>query len=479
MVYSLAIGCGLALFAILAAAMFAGLEPLWRERRRELSIVAALLASLAVIKCLLVPLFPGYPKDIFEFLLWGEVMTRNPARVYDPAINCRYLPGYLYAMWAAVAPARAIYFGPEVTDATVAVLRVLVRIPPIIADFLLGLIVFAWLRAIDKRSRGLNLRRDLGALMLFTLNPALLFTSVAWGQNDSVLTLPVMLAMLMASQDNYALAAATAALAVIIKLQGLIVLPILGLWILLRGRVRDWIMGILAFLATVVVAFAPFQIGRPWDFLEKVIASSAEYFPYTSLNAFNLMALVFGMRIRDSTSLFGLSAFSIGMMLMGAVYLVALLIVWRDRSPRAMLYAAFLAYLGFFVLPTRIHERYLYFALALLTPLALESWATIAIFATLTVTFLANQILTLRLLDSLITVRVHDSYASTFAFLNLAALGVAIAYGVFVISRDHSRWPRMLRSFFDPFAQQNELPPKPKGKARLASGYSGRSTNRA
>ena len=72
-------------------------------------------------------------------------------------------------------------------------------------------------------------------------------------------------------------------------------------------------MATLAFLATVIIAFAPFQIGRPWDFLARVIASSAEYFPYTSLNAFNLMALVgraCGSAIRRS--LLGLSAFASG-----------------------------------------------------------------------------------------------------------------------------------------------------------------------
>jgi Gpi18-like mannosyltransferase len=455
MVYSLAIGCGVALFAILAAAIFAALQPLWQKRRHELITVAGILALLAVIKGFLLPLFPGYPRDIFEFLSWGEVMTRNPARIYDPQINCRYLPGYLYAMWAAVGPARALYFGRQITDASVSTLRVFVRLPPIIADFLLALVVLAWLENIADVSRRPGQRRDLGGVMLFALNPALLFTSVAWGQNDSVLTLPVMLAMLMASQGNYALAAAAAALAVIIKLQGLIVLPILGLWILLHGRVRDWMLASLAFLATAAIAFAPFQIGKPWDFIAKVVASSAEYFPYTSLNAFNLMALVFGLRIRDSTTLLGVSAFDMGMLLMAALVLLALLIVWRDRSPRAMLYAALLAYLGFFVLPTRIHERYLYFALALLTPLALDSWATMTMFGTLTATFLANQIITLRFLDNLITRREHDSFASPIACLNLFALTVAIAYGFFMTSNSTSRWPRLLRTFFGSSTQHD------------------------
>jgi dolichyl-phosphate-mannose-protein mannosyltransferase len=451
MVYSLAIGCGIALLGIFAAAMFVLLKPLWLERRRELMLVAGLLAALTLIKCFLVPLFPGYPHDIFEFLLWGEVMTRNPAHVYDPQINCRYMPGYLYALWAAVAPPRAFYLGREVTDASVATLRVLIRIPPLVADFFLGLLVFAWPIIADREPGQPREWRGLGAVLLFAFNPALLFTSVAWGQNDSVLTLPVMLALLMVSKGNFALAAAAAALAVIVKLQGLIVLPILGIWMLLHGRVRDWAIAMLAFVATVVIAFAPFQIGRPWDFLWNVIASSAEYFPYTSLNAFNLMALAVGMRIRDSATLLGLSSFSLGMILLAALYAIAIIVVWRERSPRGLLYAAFLAYLGFFVLPARIHERYLYFALALLTPLALESWATLSMFGILTVTFLANQIITLRFLNGMTTLPPHDPTASAIASVNLFALGIAITYGLFMASKNHSRWPRRVRWFLEPF----------------------------
>src|SRR6202011_1011706 len=145
----------------------------------------------------------------------------------------------------------------------------------LIADFLLGLVVFVWLRVVgDKRRR---LSSGLGAVMLFGLNPALIYTSVVWGQNDSPLTLAVLLAVLMASQGSYGLAAAAAALAVLVKLQGLIVLPVLRIWILLQGRLRDWIAATVAFLAIVVVAIAPFQIGRPWNFLMSVIFSSAEY----------------------------------------------------------------------------------------------------------------------------------------------------------------------------------------------------------
>ena len=177
------------------------------------------------------------------------------------------------------------------------------------------------------------------------------------------------------------------------------------------------------------------------------------------------MALVAGMRIPDSTRLVGVSAFTIGIFLLGALYLVSLFIVWRERSPRALLYAAFLAYLGFFVLPTRIHERYLYFALALLTPLALDSWATITMFATLTVTLLANQIMALRYLDHLTTLAEHDPYAIAIACVNLLALAMAIAYGVFLVSNDHTRWPRLLRALFEPPQRHEDVPAKSKQSA--------------
>jgi dolichyl-phosphate-mannose-protein mannosyltransferase len=444
--YTLGIVCGIALLAILAAALFVALRPLL-ERRRELRILIGILAALILFKLLLLPFFPGYPNDTLHFLLWAEVMTRGgPSHIYDRQFDCRYLPGYLYTLWAFVAPARLFYLGREVTAASTAVLKVIVRIPPSIADFLLALIIFAWLRTVS------GARRGIGAVMLFALNPALLFTSVAWGQNDSVLTLPVAAALLLAWQGNFALAAAAAALALMVKLQALIVLPILGIWILLRGGVRDWIMATLAFLATVVIAFTPFQIGKPWNFLATVMASSADYFPYTSMNAFNLMALICGLRVRDSMQLLGASAFHLGLLLLSVLYLLAILIMWRGATARTLLYAAFLAYLGFFVLPTRIHERYLYFALALLTPLALDSWATITMYLALTITFLVNQYVTLRFLDNFSNAAQHDGYAAPVACINLAALAIAIVYGCFLISRDHPRWPRRLRTFFEAIA---------------------------
>jgi Gpi18-like mannosyltransferase len=447
LMFILAFGCGITLLAILAAIMLLALRALWREQQHEVMIVATALAALMLIKCLLLRLFSGYPRDLEQFVTWGEVMARAPWHVYDPQYVCRYMPGYLYAWWSAVALVRE-YIGYAVTPAIASKLRVMVRIPAVIADALLGLTTLAWMRQLGSDANGETRTRL--AVACFALNPALVYTSLVWGQNDSAVTLGVMLALLMASADNFALAGAAAALAVMVKLQGVIVLPILATWMLLKGRIRDWMTTALAFIGVVIITVAPFQVGRPWNFLTNIIASSADYFPYTSLNAFNLMALAVGMRLRDSTRLLGISSYDVGLLLLIALVLVAIVILASDPTPRTLLYSTFLAYLGFFVLPTRIHERYLYFALALLVPLALDSRATLMMFGMLTITFLANQVVTLGYLRGNATFSDENRYAMPIACINLAALAIAIIYGLYITSKNHARWPRPLRAFLDP-----------------------------
>src|SRR5579862_4955455 len=461
--FILAFGCGLALLAILAAIVAVAMRPLWSEQRAELTIVASTLAALMLLKCALLPLFSGYPQDLEQFVLWGEAMARGPWHVYDPRYVCRYMPGYLYAWWPAVAVIRE-YIGYEVSPAIATTLSVTVRIPALIADALLGLATLAWVRQLSDSAK--RRTRDRFAVACFALNPALIYTSLVWGQNDSAVALGIMLALLMACTDNFALAGAAAALAVMAKLQGLIVLPILATWMLLKGRVRDWVLATLAFFGVVIVTIAPFQIGRPWNFLHDVIASSADYFPYTSLNAFNLMALAVGMRLRDSTQLLGISSYNVGLFLLIALVLIAIVLVVSDPTPRTLLYSSFLAYLGFFVLPTRIHERYLYFALALLVPLALDSWATLMMFGMLTITFLVNQMVTLGYLMGDATFSDENRYAIPIAYINLAALAIAIAYGFYFTSKDRARWPQPLRAFMDPLTRTNPVVAKLKRPAR-------------
>ena len=63
----------------------------------------------------------------------------------------------------------------------------------------------------------------------------------------------------------------------------------------------------------------------------------------------------------------------------GAVRLAALIAFWqiaRRDDPEGLLFGALVLAVAFFALPTRVHERYMFPALALAAPLVLRRWPT-------------------------------------------------------------------------------------------------------
>jgi len=129
------------------------------------------------------------------------------------------------------------------------------------------------------------------------------------------------------------------------------------------------------------------------------------------------------------------------------------MILYRNRAPRTLFLSIFLVYLAMFVLAPRIHERYLYPALAIMIPLVFESPALTSIFVTLSATFLFNLAYVKRFNEHEILLAPHDRLAAAAALINLAALVVAAAYGLIAASgtdEPDAKWPAPLRAFFRP-----------------------------
>ena len=84
------------------------------------------------------------------------------------------------------------------------------------------------------------------------------------------------------------------------------------------------------------------------------------------MNAFNLWAIRGSFWQPDTTPIDAFGSFSLGPQYVWGIVLVAAavaLVVWRyvqDRTPRALLEGCAIATLAFFVLATRMHERYLF-----------------------------------------------------------------------------------------------------------------------
>jgi len=155
-------------------------------------------------------------------------------------------------------------------------------------------------------------------------------------------------------------------------------------------------------------------------------------FSEASVGAFNFMGLIGGMGAPDTDKVFGAVPYSaLGLSLTCAVYLIALYLIWRARSAGAAMLAIFVALFGFFMFAPRMHERYLYYPLVFLIPIALESGFLTSIFAAVSATFLFNLAYIKHLSDTSSYFPDHPNAALiAAASINLAVFFAVTAYGL-------------------------------------------------
>ncbi|HTW89606.1 MAG TPA: phospholipid carrier-dependent glycosyltransferase [Candidatus Binataceae bacterium] len=406
---------GLVLLGLVLYAIWLCAAPLLHDPDAGLGSALLILLAIWIAKTSLLPLFPGFGPDVGSYQAWSARITSvGPALTYQSGFFIDYPPGYLYALWAAGVIVKLV-------GAAAVSTRVIVESPALIADLLLAATIFVYLR-----SAGYKIGAYLGMLMI-ALNPAMLYDSVVWGQSDSVLTLVMVLCVLMLLQEEYELGWGLAAFAVLIKPQALALIPVLGLWTLLKIDWRNLWRPALAFIAVAIVGVAPFQINHAWDWIFSLYAATAAYYHETSVNAFNFMALAAGLRRPDSTTVLGIPAFALGMSLLIPLYLFVAWVIWGQPTRRRLFYASFLTIFGFFMFAPRMHERYLYPALAFLVPLAIDETPMLVLLGVLTLTCLFNLVYVKHTLESAaVFLDSRDRFAMLASAVNLLAFAVGV-----------------------------------------------------
>lgn len=408
---------GLVLAILFGYALWTYAEPLILQRDRAFGTVLLGLLVLWGLKTLALGIFSGYALDLGTYEAWSNrLRSVGPAQMYVPGYFLDYPPGYLYFLWFAGWLANL--FG-----ASGAIFRIFIETPALAADFLLAALAYIYFRRQDQP------RAALIAAILIALNPALLFDTVGWGQSDSAVALTMFLSTLMLLESEYELGWSLAALSLLIKPQAIAVIPVLGLWTLLRGEWRQWWRAALAGLAVLVIGVAPFQIGHALSWLPQLYLSTMGYYHETSLNAFNLMALIGGIRQNDGGTLLGVSYFTIGIAMLVPLYAFIAFIMWRNPSRRNLFFVSFLAVFGFFLLAPRIHERYIYPALVFAVPLAADEPSMLGVYALLTVTTLINLADALYILSNNIFLDARDVLGMTVSAFNVILFAIANIFG--------------------------------------------------
>jgi hypothetical protein len=141
------------------------------------------------------------------------------------------------------------------------------------------------------------------------------------------------------------------------------------------------------------------------------------------VNAFNLWALG-GLWMPETPVLF-----AIGWILFGALATFVLYVLHKRFGASGellVLFSAFILFFGFFMLPTRIHERYLFPALSVLALMFPFLKKTRSIYGFLSITCLVNQAYVLHFLNNNQYVQSGDLVALTVTLINLTVFIYAL-----------------------------------------------------
>jgi Gpi18-like mannosyltransferase len=292
---------------------------------------------------------PGHAGDIFAFITWAEDAARHGLGAYYANGGDSNYPPMLYLLW----PLGLWLDGADLSFA--------IRSLSIPFDLALGVLMFDVVARVTGRERDGQI-----ASAFYLLNPAVLLSGPIWGQVDGMGALPMVASIVAVARGRVDLAGALAVIAGLVKPQfgiaGFVLAGLALLWIRSPdGLRRAAILGLSA-LVTFVVMLAPLGLG-PMSYLDLMGETFSRY-PYISQFGFNPWGMVFGFGERDDAWAW------LGTVLAIAGIAASLWLLRRRRDIVGLLGVSVLIGLVIYFLPTRVHERYLFGALAFLIPLA-------------------------------------------------------------------------------------------------------------
>ncbi|TRO53767.1 hypothetical protein E2P61_00400 [Candidatus Bathyarchaeota archaeon] len=343
--------------------------------KREAISVAGILGLSFLVRFLLFPA-QGYANDMATFAYWFNTAADNGPRVfYNVVLWCDYPPLNVYFFWGfgSLAKALSLSGAPAIYS--------IIKLLPNLFDTATAFLIYVFVR------KRLDFKSALLATALYAFNPAVIFNAAVWGQFDAIYTFLLVLSLMLALTPKPELSAVTYILGVLAKPQSIALLPLIVFLILKKKGWRRLLSSILAGATTLFAVIIPFEWSNPITFLTDIYFGAYGGYEVTSVNAFNLWALG-GLWVPDG------NLFIVGWILFGTFATFTLYVLYKRFNASGemlVLFSAFMLFFGFFMLPTRIHERYLFPALSILALTVLFLKKTRPLYGILTATCFVNQ----------------------------------------------------------------------------------------
>ena len=364
-------------------------------------------------------LFPvqGCAGDLAAFASWFKAAAEHGPLVFYQVIYCDYPPFNVYIFWAFGSLGRWLSLFGSPT------LVYILKLPSTLFDTATAGLVFVFLR------KRLGFDFSLLATSFYAFNPATIFNGSIWGQFDAIYTFFLIASLMLILDSKPKLSVAAFTVAALAKPQSIALAPLIVFLLLRKKSWKTVAASALTSAALILIVSAPVSLNNLADFLVNIYLKGYQSYPYTSVNAFNLWALG-GLWKSDAQTFLSLDLFKIGWILFGALTTFSLHNLYKtsQRTDKtsytfeiSVLFTAFVLLFGFFMLPTRIHERYLFpvfSVLAMMLPFVREARP---LYGILTFTYFANLAYILPFLNAGSHIPDWDPFVYVITAINLAA----------------------------------------------------------
>lgn len=337
-------------------------------------MLSGLLFCAFAVRLILFPL-QGLQGDINTYQSWFNLAANHGVRPFYSLVGfCDYPPFNVYIFWVGGSLANVVSsFGVSAVY--------IVKLIPTVFDVATSVLIFFFVR------QQLPFKQSFAATALYAFNPAVIFNVAVWGQFDAIYTFFLVLSLLLALKNKPKSAAAIFAVGLLTKPQGIALAPLLVFVIIRKSGLRKLVYSAGVFLATVFAVILPFEWSNPVSFLSSAYFGAYNRYEVTSVNAFNFWGL-FGLWAPDgSFFLVGWALFAV----CAGLTLYVLHARWKVSGDWLAVFCAFMLFFAFFMLPTRIHERYLFPAISILALMFFTVKISKPLYVALTGTLLVNE----------------------------------------------------------------------------------------
>lgn len=355
-------------------------------------IIIALGIGL-VVRLIFAPIIEGFSVDIGCFRAWSMKASEinGISSFYSPDYFCDYPPFYILVLAFIGRISNLINFTSDLSTHLI-----MIKLPSIIADVVTAYLFY------KIASKRFNPTMSFILSILYLFNPVVFLNSTLWGQVDSFFTMILLLAMLLIDAGKFSLSTILFTISILMKPQGIIFLPVIGYELIIdllkTKNFKNIGLSALYAVITALIVIIPFSNGRAPTWIVDLYINTAEGYKYASMNAYNLFSLLGANSKMDDQTLFIFSYYKWGMLFIvltslftGFLYFANFL--KHKQAARSIApIAALIQMTGVFVLSSRMHERYLFpaIAFALLSYIFYKNKGYLVIFVGVSVTVFVN-----------------------------------------------------------------------------------------